>query len=83
MWTDYYLKFPSYEAYYTAMPENLQHQASETHATDTIGTLYHHQTYEPLPGFHVNLRLTETTPLPTVLEPYNLPKPALPKRVFA
>jgi hypothetical protein len=83
MWTDHYLKFPSYEAYYSTMPENLQAQASETHATDVIGTLYNQETYEPLEGFHVNLRLTETTPLPTALEPYTLPKPANPKRVFA
>lgn len=83
MWTDYYLKFPSYEAYYGTMPQDLQTMASEHHATDTLGTLYHHETYEPMQGFHVNLRLSETTPLPAELLPYVLPRPVHPKRVFA
>ncbi len=83
MWIDYYLKFASYEAYYSTMPEHLQEQASETHATDVIGTLYQLETFEPLQGFHVNLRLREDIPLPPVLESASLSKPAFPKRVFA
>ncbi|TKW60461.1 MAG: hypothetical protein DI628_06025 [Blastochloris viridis] len=83
MWTDYYLKFSSYEHYYQTMPENLQVEASHTHATDVIGTLYHHETFEPLQGFHVNLRLSEDTDLPAELQSFALPQPALPKRVFA
>lgn len=83
MWTDYYLKFTSYEHFYETMPQHLQPEASHTHATDIIGTLYHNETYQPLPGFHVNLRLAEGTPLPEVLQAFSLPKPTLPKRVFA
>lgn len=83
MWTDYYLKFSSYEHYYETMPQPLQLDASHHHATDVIGTLYHNETYQPLPGFHVNLRLRQGTPLPAQLEPLALPTPAYPKRVFA
>lgn len=83
MWIDYYLKFADPEAFASMMPEALQAEASATHATDVIGTLYRSDTFEPLEGFHVNLRLHATTPLPAVLEPYSLPAPAVPKRVFA
>ncbi len=83
MWTDYYLKFPTYEHFYSAMPAELLPEASASHATDIIGTLYHTQTYEAQEGFHVNLRLRTGTPLPPELLPYNLPTPTLPKRVFA
>lgn len=83
MWTDYFLKFPTYEHYYQTMPEEWQTEASETHATDVIGTLYRNDTFAPLEGFHVNLRLKQGISLPANLQPYNLPAPALPKRVFA
>jgi len=83
MWKDYYLKFNSYEDYYETMPPDLQLEASHTHATDILGTLYHQETFEPLQGFHVNLRLREDIPLPPGLESVSLAKPAFPKRVFA
>jgi len=83
MWTDYYLKFTNYENYSQTMPEALQTEASKSHATDVIGTLYRTDTFAPLDGFHVNLRLRNGTPLPPELEPFSLPTPTIPKRVFA
>lgn len=83
MWTDYYLKFADEAEFAAHMPEELMLPASESHATDIVGILYNMETYQPLPGYHVNLRLREGTPLPAALETYSLPAPALPKRVFA
>ena len=83
MWTDHYLKFTDANQFEQSMPEHLVIEASETHATDIIGTLFHNATFAPLEGFHVNLRLRQGTPLPPQLEPFALPTPAYPKRVFA
>lgn len=83
MWTDHYLVFTSQEDYALSMPATWQDPASETHATDVVGTLFNHETGEANEGFHVNLRLQDGIELPAEIAVKRIPAPAFPKRVFA
>jgi hypothetical protein len=65
------------------MPEEWQVPATMGHAIDVVGILYRNDTFEPLEGFHVNLRLPEGVDLPQELAVFVLPTPQMPKRVFA
>lgn len=83
MWMDVYLKFADEADFLANMPVNWQVEAAEDHATDVLGVVYRDDTGEPKPGFLVNLRLREDTPLPAELQGYAVAAPAHPARVFA
>ncbi len=99
MWTDYYLKAPSPEAFQAALPldwvddSRMPILGGSTYAMDIVGSLTTGGAWDAagnvliqptiLEGYHVNLRLREDTNLPDSLEAFLLAPPAFPKRVFA
>ncbi len=79
MWTDHYLKCDTRETFDTAM----ELVDSTGMAVDTIGTLYRDDTGAATDGYHVNIRMSGSSPLPAALEPFVIPAPVMPRRVFA
>jgi len=93
MYTDYFLKAPSKEAFDAANPWG---DVTESHnyVLDIVGVIVScdaqfdvegNLTVPPtvVPGWHVNLRLRNTMILPASLEPFVMPTPAFPKQRFA
>lgn len=88
MWSEYYLRFPDFEAMVAAWPDVLAGAYTRDRAVDLVGTIYREPaeagaTPEPVAGYHVNLRLRDGATLPPALLPYLIPPPAAPKRVWA
>ena len=86
---DYFLTFPDKEAFESVMgqPQDDGLYSTPDMAVDVIGVIYRNTGTDEEPvfiasaGYHVNV--SSTTPVTPLLEPFLIPTPEQPKRVFA
>jgi hypothetical protein len=89
MWTDFYLKAPSQQAFDTAFIPCLNNLDI---TIDIVGILWTQGTMDaegnvltpptPLEGYCVNLRMPAGHTLPDELTAFNIPAPNYPRRIF-